>query len=129
MEAIVYHAVIHLLMGALGFIPLPNKGRRDNFYLGQDWKYSKLPVQIHATAKGIWLLYRCHHHPGQRGLQDQSFQPGTSVLPEQVGARQPAPGKRKKLLSQTRQCQNFAAAALALTGSELEAVGPKTAAQ
>lgn len=28
MEEIAYHAVIHLLMGALGFIPFPNKGRQ-----------------------------------------------------------------------------------------------------
>lgn len=71
-EAIAYHAVIHLLMGALGFIPLPNKGRQDNLYLyvGQDWKYSKLSVQIHATAKNVWLFYKCHHYSGQCGLQD-----------------------------------------------------------
>lgn len=37
MEA-VYHAVIHLLMDALGFTPLPNEGRRDNLYQGQDQK-------------------------------------------------------------------------------------------
>ena len=116
-------------MGALGFIPLPNEGRRYNFYLGQDWKYSKLLVQIHATAKSIWLLYKCRHYPGQRGLQNRSFQPGSSALPPQVLAWQPAPDKRKKLLSQTGQCQNFAAAILALTFSELEAVGPKSTAQ
>lgn len=53
MEAIVYHTVIHLLMDALGFNVLLNEGIRSNFYLGQDWKYSKLLVQIHTTAKSI----------------------------------------------------------------------------
>lgn len=58
------HAVIHLLMGALGFIPLPNKGRQDNLYVGQNWKYSELSLQIHATAKNIWLFYKCKHYSG-----------------------------------------------------------------
>lgn len=70
MEAIAYHAVIHLLMGALGFIPLPNKGRHDNLYVGQDWKHSKLSVQIHATAKNVWLFYKGHPYSEQHGLQD-----------------------------------------------------------
>lgn len=57
-EEIAYHAVIHLLMGALGFIPSPNKGRQDNSYLyvGQHWKYSKLSADPCYSQQYLALL-------------------------------------------------------------------------
>lgn len=128
MEAIVYHTVIHLLMDALGFIILLNEGRRGNFYLGQDWKYSKLLVQIHATAGSIWVLCKCHHLPWATWASGPIFQPGSSDLPRKVLAWHPAPGKRKKLLNQTGWCQNFAAAILTLM-FWVEAVSLKRTAQ
>lgn len=55
METIVYHAAIHPLSGAQGFTPLPNQNRRDNFYLGRDWKYLELPSWIQTPAKSTSL--------------------------------------------------------------------------
>ena len=81
MEAVVYHAVIHLLMGALGFIPLPNKGRRDNFYLGHDWKYSKLQCRFILQPKAFVFCTDAITTLGNVGFRTNLFRQGALLSP------------------------------------------------
>lgn len=84
-EAIVYSAVIHLLMGALGFIPLPNEGRIDNFYLGHNWKYSKLQRRFTLQPRISGSCANAITTPGNVGFRTNLFSwgagPGMAASP------------------------------------------------